>query len=84
MSQFLVLVNILLACFNLLPIPPLDGSRIVDAIIPSALRPLWGRFSALGPLLLVAVILLPGLLGVSILSWPIRWAGELLAWVTGR
>jgi Zn-dependent protease len=82
--EFVVLVNVMLACFNLLPIPPLDGSRIVDAVVPSILRPFWTRFSALGPLLLAAVILLPSLLGVSILSWPLHWASELLAWATGR
>lgn len=80
--KFLVTVNVLLACFNLLPIPPLDGSRIVDAVIPSAIRPFWSRFCALGPLLLAAIILLPSLLGVSMLSWPVRWVGRLLQWVT--
>ncbi len=81
--QSLILINVLLACFNLLPIPPLDGSRIVDAVVPAVIRPAWDRFSDLGPLLLVAVILLPTLFGVSILSWPLRWMGDVLAWLTG-
>jgi Zn-dependent protease len=81
--QSLVLINILLACFNLLPIPPLDGSRIVDAVMPPALRPAWSRFSSLGPILLLAVILLPSLLGIGILYWPQRWSKELLTWIAG-
>jgi Zn-dependent protease len=79
--QFLILINLLLAFFNLLPIPPLDGSRIVDAVVPAGLRPLWSRFSSLGPLLLAALILLPGLVGLSLLAWPLHRVQELLAWV---
>jgi Zn-dependent protease len=76
--ESLVIINIVLACFNLLPIPPLDGSRIVDAALPDSLRPYWNSFSALAPLMLAAVVLLPLLTGFSLLSWPIQWATSLL------
>lgn len=78
----LIVVNVLLGCFNLLPIPPLDGSRIVDAVVPDALRPLWSQFTALGPLLLIAIILLPGFLGINLFYWPLHWAGSLMRWLT--
>ncbi len=74
----LVLINVLLACFNLLPIPPLDGSRIVDAVVPPTWRPVWESFSSLGPLLLAAVVLLPLLFGVNLLSWPLHCVSKLL------
>ncbi len=52
-------LNLLLAFFNLLPIPPLDGSRVVDSLMPAGWRPLWNSFSRFGYVLLLALILIP-------------------------
>lgn len=68
----------LLALFNLLPIPPLDGSHIVNSLISERLRPAWNSFYQLGPSVLLAVIVLPALTGASLLSTPIAWIGDLL------
>jgi Zn-dependent protease len=81
--ELLVLINILLGCFNLLPIPPLDGSRIVEALVPMRLRGAWNSFASLGPILLLAVIVLPALTGYNVLAVPMEWANELLQWVWG-
>jgi Zn-dependent protease len=40
----LVTINITLALFNLFPIPPLDGSWIIDALLPLQLRRAWHRW----------------------------------------
>ncbi len=50
------LINISLAIFNLIPIPPLDGHKIVRAFLPKKLRYYWEkmeRFSFLFILLLI-------------------------------
>lgn len=65
--ELLVQLNLTLALFNLLPIPPLDGSRIADALMPARLRPLWHKFSNFGFLLLIALFVIPMLLqGINI------------------
>jgi Zn-dependent protease len=76
--QTMIFLNVLLAAFNALPVPPLDGSRVVDALVPNALRPAWDGFCQLGPLALGAVILVPILLGVSLFQWPMEATQSLL------
>lgn len=54
-----ILINLLLAIFNLIPIPPLDGSRLVAALLPKSLAYLYGQMENYG-LLLVFVLLYLG------------------------
>ena len=53
-----IILNISLALFNLLPIPPLDGSRIVDGFMPIRLRPQWEAVSRVAPFVLLALVFL--------------------------
>ena len=78
MLRTIAFLNVLLALFNLLPVPPLDGSRIADGLMPRFLRPAWEAFSNVGPLALLAVLFLPMLAGVSPLAWPMARAHALL------
>jgi Zn-dependent protease len=55
-----IFLNVNLALFNLIPIPPLDGSRIVDGLMPYRFRPQWERVMAFAPFLLVAVFIFAG------------------------
>ena len=66
----MIMLNLSLAVFNLLPIPPLDGSRIVDALMPTRFRPLWNMFSNFGFAVLLLLFLIPPLLmGFSLFAW---------------
>ncbi|MCL4312733.1 MAG: site-2 protease family protein [Actinobacteria bacterium] len=56
-------VNVILAVFNLIPIPPLDGSAILERMLPSSWWPQYLRIRHLFlPLILVVVIFAPGVL----------------------
>jgi len=48
LSFTLVLINVVLACFNLVPIPPLDGSKILFAFLPNRLGALRETFEQYG------------------------------------
>ncbi len=56
-----IVLNYVLAFFNLLPIPPLDGSHIFYPLVPAAWRARLRRIGRYpGMLLVVAVLLIPG------------------------
>ena len=57
---FFVMANMALGTFNLLPIPPLDGGRVVVGLLPERLALLWARTERAGIILvLLAIFLLP-------------------------
>lgn len=57
-----VAFNAVIMALNLIPIPPLDGSRIVTAVLPARLAVLYNRVEPFG-LVLVALLLFSGILG---------------------
>lgn len=60
---YFMLTNLVLGLFNLLPIPPLDGGRIVVGLLPLELARAWARLERVGILLVIAgVFLLPYLI----------------------
>jgi Zn-dependent protease len=59
----LAMVNLVLAVFNLIPIPPLDGSHVVGALLPPRLHWQWVQLERYGFLLLFA-LLWTGFLGI--------------------
>jgi Zn-dependent protease len=54
--DFLLTMNISLAVFNLLPFPPLDGSKILDTFLPESLKPGLAALEQYGFLLLMILM----------------------------
>ncbi|MFO7650237.1 MAG: site-2 protease family protein [bacterium] len=65
---YFVLFNIILCFFNLIPIPPLDGSRLVYYFLPPNLAAGYARLERYGFLILMGVIFVGQFTGVSIFS----------------
>jgi Zn-dependent protease len=59
---YFALVNLLLGVFNLLPIPPLDGSALLERLLPAEWLPTWYRFRPYG-LLILLLLVFSGLIG---------------------
>ena len=56
-------LNVILAVFNLLPIPPLDGSAFIERFLPHSWWPTWLRFRQYGfGILLLLIFVVPGAL----------------------
>ncbi len=70
-------VNLLLGLFNLLPIPPLDGSAVLERALPARWLPQWYRFRPYGMLVLLVLIFWTG--AVSRVLDPI--VNQLFTWV---
>jgi Zn-dependent protease len=73
------LVNLFLGIFNLVPIPPLDGSELVARILPKEWLPAWYRFQPYGFLVLFILVFTTGFAG-RILS---PFADQLVRFVFG-
>ena len=62
-AEYFILANLVLGLFNLLPIPPLDGGRIVVGLLPENLARIWAGFERAGILIVIfLVFLLPHLM----------------------
>ena len=66
----LMVINIWLAVFNLIPVPPLDGSHVLRHFLPDSARMVYDRIGIFG--LMALVLLAPGLLN-SLIDPPVSF-----------
>ena len=85
LSQFFAMwlaLNLILGVFNLIPLAPLDGSKVAAGLLPRSLAIPFLRIEPFGPGILLVVIMLDIMLGVGIISWiigpPINFLADIV------
>jgi Zn-dependent protease len=66
--QAIIELNLILAIFNLIPIPPLDGSKILAALVPRAFAEMMQELERVGPFVLLGIIILTITLNIPLFS----------------
>lgn len=83
-----VMLNCVLAVFNLLPVMPLDGGRILNAALPRAIARMHARTERYGMVLIFGMLLLSAFLSLPVfdvlVGKPAFWLLQHILWLTGN
>ena len=88
-----LILNVVLAVFNMLPLPPLDGSRVVAGLLPIAQAREYLKLERYGLFILIGLLVIPPLIGgqlgidLNILRWillpPVDFVSDILIRAAG-
>ena len=56
MTALFVWINLILAVFNMIPLPPLDGSHVLESMLPRRFIPFFDKLSIYGPVILMILV----------------------------
>lgn len=68
-----IVINLVLMVLNLIPLPPLDGGRVLTGLLPARAAFQFAKLERYGMFILLGLVLIPGLLG-AIMYWPLAIA----------